>query len=539
MHLLLALSLLGGGALAGTVRADPARTPVPYAVVEIVELGRSATTDADGYYVFAGVPEGRWTLRATALGYLTRERTVDLADGGATRVDFLLPANPLDVQGVRVQAQRAEAVGPPPVRIDLATVKRTPAYAEPDVLRTAQMVPAAQAISDFSSALYLRGGAPDQTLITLDGIPLFNPYHAGGVTSAFTPEAVESVEVLPGGFGAAVGDRLSGAVSIRTRDAERDRYHVEGGLGLLSVRSTVSGPLPGDAGLVVSARRTFAPLRSAIYAKGMIPKDLDHGFTDLLIRGSRELGAGGSITVTGYTDAEGLRPVESFRDVVDYDWDWGSQVLGLRLRYPLAPWLQAEVRGGISTFGTRLSSAWRDGLERDRTLDGEGRMRDALAGADVIWHGRFHTFRAGVQVDDYAFDYETAHGGEVGASTIDAYVPAFERSDGLTTAAAYVEEEVSFGDVVTARLGVRVLEAGDLGRAWLPRAGARLALGGGCALNIVTNSAVRARLCPGLAIAPACNDAGQALGAAVYAQRFHLGLPVAPFSVSTWISLSK
>ncbi|NIP79763.1 MAG: TonB-dependent receptor [Gemmatimonadetes bacterium] len=483
MRLIFLLAILDQGAIAGTVREDPTLTPVPYATVEIVELRRSTTTDEDGYYVFPGVPDGTWTLRASALGYLDGDRAVALARGAGARVDFLLATDPVDVQGLRVRVQRAEVVGPPPVRIDLATVKRAPAYAEPDVLRVAQMVPAVQAISDFSSALHVRGGAPDQTLVTLDGIPLFNPYHAGGMLSAFSPEAVESVEVVPGGLGAGTGDRLSGMVAIRTRDAERDRYHLEGGLGLLSLRTTVSGPLPGGAGLVVAGRRTFAPLRGAIHARGMIPRDLDHGFSDLLVRASRDIGPGGSVTLTAYADAEGFQPTESFRGAIDYDWDWGSRVAGLRLRYPLTPSLQAEVRGAISTFRTSLTSAWRDGLQWEHTLDGEGRMRDALAAAEATWHGRIHTLRLGGQVDDYRFRYRTERGTELAPGSPESYVPTFRRSDELTTLAAWVEEEIRPVPALAARAGVRLLDAGSLGRVWMPRVGARLDLGSGLALT--------------------------------------------------------
>ena len=486
MHLFILLTLLAGGpsvgdelaasgAIAGTVRADPTRTPVPFATVQIVELQRRTVTDADGYYVFAGVPVGGWTLRAEALGYVGDEQSVVVGEEEGVRADFLLPTDPLDVQGIRVQVQRGEAVGPPPVRIDLATIKRTPSYAEPDILRAAQMVPAAQSVSDFSSALYLRGGAPDQTLITLDGIPLFNPYHSGGLLSAFNPEAVESVEVMPGGFGAGVGDRLSGAVAIRTRDAERDRYHLEGGLGLLSLRSTVAGPLPGDGGLVVSVRRSFAPLSSAIYAKGMIPKDMPHGFGDLLVRASRDVGRG-ALTFTAYTDNEELGITDSFAHLVDYDWEWGSRVAGLRFTYPITATLQTEVRTGLSTFGTRLRSAWKDGLELTQTLDGEGRMRDAIVAGEAAWHGRFTTLRAGAQLDDYGFDYAVERSDRSGSGAAEAYVPAFSRDEGLTTVAAWVEDELRPHPAVTARAGVRMFDAGDLGRVWLPRLGARVEL---------------------------------------------------------------
>lgn len=142
-------------------------------------------------------------MRAAAPGYQPRERTVEVPSDGSVQIELTLAPQPvaLDPIEVRAASEGAAAVAAPgPVRIDAATVESIPALAETDVLRTLQALPSVQAASNFSSALYFRGGSPDQNLILLDGAPLFNPFHLGGVFAAIDPDAIASLSVFPGSF---------------------------------------------------------------------------------------------------------------------------------------------------------------------------------------------------------------------------------------------------------------------------------------------------------------------------------------------------
>lgn len=166
--------------LHGTVRAEATREPIAYAVVEIVELARRVAADARGYFVLPGVPAGRWRVRASALGYRPLEVEADLTERGSLLLEFELTLEPIRLSEIEVRteaegATRVSAPGPPPVRVDGPTLSTVPGLAEADVLRALQMLPAIAAASDFSSALYVRGGSPDQNLLLLDGAPLFNP----------------------------------------------------------------------------------------------------------------------------------------------------------------------------------------------------------------------------------------------------------------------------------------------------------------------------------------------------------------------------
>ncbi|HWK89292.1 MAG TPA: carboxypeptidase regulatory-like domain-containing protein, partial [Longimicrobium sp.] len=195
------LLLLQGttGTVHGTVRAHPSGEPVPHATVVVAALNRRAVADARGYYVIAGLPAGEHRVRAMAAGHDSASAVAALAAGGSARVDLSLPLRALVLEAVQVAAGAPrpglEAAGPSATHIDAGTIKALPAVGEPDAFRAIQTLPSVAAASDFSTALYLRGGTPDQTLVTLDGVPLFNPYHLGGLFSAIDPDALATVDV--------------------------------------------------------------------------------------------------------------------------------------------------------------------------------------------------------------------------------------------------------------------------------------------------------------------------------------------------------
>lgn len=478
----LLLLALQSAALHGTVRADSTLEPLAYATVEIPALGRSVSTNAQGYYVLSGVPTGRWEVRASALGHSPVQREVEL-ESESVRLDFHLPSRTLEVSGITVQASRGvgSVAGPGAMGLDARDIRAVPVFAETDVLRAVEALPSVTTVSDFSSALYVRGGAPDQNLFLLDGTPIFNPYHLGGMFSAFNPEAVSTVDVLAGAAPARVGDRLSSLVDVRLRDGGRDRLRGSGAIGLYSSRATLDGPLPGRGGsYLVSGRRTYGELlglSAAASAEGMIPETMPHGFGDLLLKGTHGVGGQGSVSVLYYADREWLHLPEHFESIAEYDWSWGSRLAGVHYRQPIGSKLLLEARAGESTFSTALDAFWADDRGvREQTLLARGMMRDRLAGADVTWYGRGWQLRGGVQHDRYLLEHHAERAELPPEGSFEVFVPPFRSGNRLRTTAAYAEQEVSVGGTLRMRGGVRLLHAGGLGSEWLPRFGARLSL---------------------------------------------------------------
>lgn len=466
--------------LSGTVRAEASLEPIAHARVEVRELGRQVVADQHGYYAFPDLPAGRWTVHAEALGFRAVERTIGVqADDRQHRLDFVLAVEPLPLAGIDVvagyQGSATAGIGPAAAVLDAATIDLVPAIAEADVFRTIQALPSVGAASDFSSALYVRGGSPDQTLVLLDGAPLFNPYHLAGLFAAVDPDAVANVEVLPGAFPARVGDRLSGVVSIWTRDGGRDRMRAHGGLGLVSSRAGINGPLPGRRGsYLVSVRRTYLDLfTDAAHALGLTSSTLPYAFTDAHLKLTQDTGAGGRLSVSGYVDDEGFEAPPQLNLEEQISGRWHTRTVSLHYRQPLKSSLLAEFRAATTRFGASMDSRAHHSSAAfpAQTLDARTTMRNEIVGVDLTRYGVTHRIRGGVQMDRYLL----AHDVENRGSLIEPYLlPSLHRTSRPLTWAFYLEDEWSPVDAFAFRGGVRVLHVPGTGTVWMPRVGGRL-----------------------------------------------------------------
>ncbi len=508
------VALLPAATVRGTVRAEGTQEPVAYASVRVDDARRTARTDQRGLFVLADVPQGSWRVRVSAVGYQPMDTTVQVPAGGTMELNFSLRAAPFTLPGIeargRQESRAASTAGPGATRIEAREIDAAPALAEADVLRTVQLLPSVATASDFSSALYVRGGSPDQTMVMLDGTPLFNPYHLGGLFGAIDPDAVGAVDVLPGAFPARVGDRLSGVIDIQTRDGGRDRVRGFGGTSLISTRAGLEGPLPGGRGsYLVTGRRTYLDLfTQAAYASGLIDATLPYHFTDGHLKLTHDVGKLGRLSAAMYVDEERMgypktrpdsglepdpRPSTGARD--DIDFAWGSRVGSLRFRRPLGPTLVAELRGAVSTFhgsfdiveGRYAGEGQPDTAAH--LLGARTRMRDVMAGADLAWHARDHQVRGGLQWDAYRFHHDLDENEDAESP----FVSTFTRTDEPRTLAAYLEDEWQASPLLRVRGGVRVLAAGDRGTEVLPRLGAQytvtpsltLSLGGGRSAQVI------------------------------------------------------
>lgn len=149
------------------------------------------------------------------------------------------------------------------ISIPVETIKSLPRFlGEVDIMRAIQMLPGIQAGSEGQSGIYVRGGGPDQNLILLDGVPVYNASHLFGFFSVFNADAVKSVDVIKGGFPARYGGRLSSVVDIQMKEGANDKLHGEGGIGLIASRLTLEGPFKKgkESSFMISGRRTYIDL---------------------------------------------------------------------------------------------------------------------------------------------------------------------------------------------------------------------------------------------------------------------------------------
>ena len=148
------------------------------------------------------------------------------------------------------------------IKLSTKEIQQVPMlFGEKDVFKTLLLLPGVQSASEGTSGIYVRGGGPDQNLIILDEATIYNASHLLGFFSIFNGDAIKSVELIKGGFPARYGGRLSSVIDINMKDGNKDSYHVEGGVGVISSKVMVEGPIIKDkASYLVSGRTTYLDL---------------------------------------------------------------------------------------------------------------------------------------------------------------------------------------------------------------------------------------------------------------------------------------
>ncbi len=239
----------------------------------VLSDGAGAATNDYGFYTLT-IPQGRQvTLKYSYVGYDDATVTIDLVRD--TTVNVALKAN-TELKEAVVSAQRESgimATKMSAIEIPLNMIRNTPVlFGEADVLKTIQLMPGVQSGAEGFSGIYVRGGGPDENLLLLDGISLYNTEHMLGLFSIFQPEAVKKVTLYKGSFPARYGGRISSIIDVRTNDGNLQETHGTVGVGVLSDKFHLEGPIfKGKTAYSISARGMHTFLFDGLFRAADIP----------------------------------------------------------------------------------------------------------------------------------------------------------------------------------------------------------------------------------------------------------------------------
>jgi len=211
----------------------------PLLSANVIDLhsGQGALANTYGFYSLT-LPETADSahLRFSYIGYQNQEMIIALK--GDQKIDVKLGSS-VDLAVVEVTSDRGERIEQQTqmsrTEIPVAQIKRIPALlGEVDVLKTLQLLPGVQSGGEGSTGLYVRGGSPDQNLVLLDGVPIYNVSHVLGIFSVFNADALRNVTLTKGGFPARYGGRLSSVLEINMKEGNLKKWEGEGSIGLIS-----------------------------------------------------------------------------------------------------------------------------------------------------------------------------------------------------------------------------------------------------------------------------------------------------------------
>lgn len=292
----------------------------------IPNLGEGTSTNVYGYYSLSLEP-ALYELSIQYIGYQTQTVKIDLRKDQKLNIE--LKENSTELEEVTVSAQKLDqnvsSVEMSVAQLDIKDVKKMPALlGEVDVIRSLTLLPGISTIGEAANGFNVRGGNTDQNLILLDEAPVYNSSHLFGFFSIFNADAVKDVKLYKGGIPARYGGRLSSVVDVRQKDGNNKEYSATGGLGLLSSRLLVEGPIQkSKSAFMVAARRSYADIFLALSNDPSISQNTLY-FYDFNTKLNYIISDKDRLYLSGYFG----RDVFEINDL--FGFDWGNATGSLR-----------------------------------------------------------------------------------------------------------------------------------------------------------------------------------------------------------------
>ena len=274
-------------------------------------------------------------------------------------------------------------------------------FGEKDVMKTIQLLPGIKSNGEGSSGFSVRGGATDQNLILLDEAPVYNASHLLGFFSTFNSDALKDASIIKGNSPAQYGGRLSSVLDVKMKDGNNKDYNVTGGIGLISSRLSVEGPIQKEkSSFIVSGRRTYAD----VFLKATDDfKDSKLYFYDLNLKANYQINENNRLYLSGYFGRDVLGLGDTFAT------DWGNTTATLRWNSIINSKLFSNTSFIYSNYNYNVSLS-----SNDNTFGLDSQIEDWNLKQDFTWFaGNKHSVRFGLQSIYHTISPSSASGTSV------------------------------------------------------------------------------------------------------------------------------
>ena len=421
-----------------------------------------AVSNGDGFFLIGRISPGRYTLRASFIGFVTYVDTLDIEADDRLLVNIVLREDEMAMEGIFVEAERDDGAarvtaGQQTIRPQDIDLIPSPDISG-DLVSYLSTIPSVVLMGDRGGQVFIRGGEPTQNLTLLDGIEIFQPFHVLGFYSAFSSEIVSRADVYAGGFGSEFSGRISSVIDVHSRNGNKRGFNASAALSPFTTAGHLEGPiLPGRISFLGAARYSMLDQLASRYVSAPLPYVFDDVFGKIHMR----LGPNRQISVTGLKtfDRGTLTPTDDvFRR--DDEVSWRNTALGVR--YLVAPRI-LPILSEVLVSVSRLESSFGPRDEPIRTSDLELfnlalNMTNFGQRTEIKWGFFLRTPLT-----------ETVLGGLFQDLTIGRGAP--------TNVGAYVEPEIYVGAGMYVRPGVTVQTMGSTGDYFEPRLRLRLQRG--------------------------------------------------------------
>jgi hypothetical protein len=323
--------------------------------VLVREEGKGTSTNIYGFYSISLLP-GTYTLVFSYIGYNSQEKTIKLTANTTINVELNLESKVLQELVVRSEKINSNVVKPEMsvTKLEMKSIQRIPAFlGEVDVIKAIQMLPGVQSTAEGSSGFSVRGGAADHNLILLDEATVYNASHFMGFFSVFNNDAIKDIKLYKGDIPASSGGRLASLLDVRMKDGNSKHFEGTGGIGTISSRFTIEGPIIKDtSSFIISGRRTYIDLFFPLFKNNELKKTRVF-FYDLTTKVNYTINENNRLYLSGYFGRDVFNP-----SILDFG--YGNQTATLRWNHLFSKRLFLNTSAIYSRYNYYLGTSMED-----------------------------------------------------------------------------------------------------------------------------------------------------------------------------------
>ena len=310
--------------VSGSVRDKQTGESLIKAVVRIQELPNAGIISNEYGFYSLSLPKGNYSVVVSQVGYETLVQKIKL-DSSIT-INFSLQTKNVLKEVVVESSRKNDNLTKAQMgteTINMSAISKVPViFGEKDLLKTIQLLPGVKSAGEGNSGFFVRGGGADQNLILLDEAPVYNATHLLGFFSTFNSDAIKDATIIKGNSPSQYGGRLSSVLDVKMKEGNNQDYTVNGGIGLISSKVSIEGPLQKNkSSFILSGRRTYADVFLKATEKF---KDNILYFYDLNAKANYQINAKNKIYVSGYFGRDELGLGQ------DFGIDWGNKTGTIR-----------------------------------------------------------------------------------------------------------------------------------------------------------------------------------------------------------------
>jgi Outer membrane receptor proteins, mostly Fe transport len=433
--------------LKGRVTDNSSGEPLVSAFVIVKKTSYYAVSDVNGYYTISFDKGGEYDISVTYVGYEEVKLKINLKENKV--LDFKMDNNILLEEVVvtaRAPDENIKTLAMGVEKLSAAEVKLMPALmGEVDILKAIQLLPGVQTASEGGSGFSVRGGSPDQNLILIDNTTVYNASHLLGFFSVFNNDVLSGLDLYKGDIPVKHGGRLASLLDVSTKNNKPEKFSGVGGIGLISSRLTLEGPLGEKTAWLVGGRRSYADLFLKLSSEEALRKSSVY-FFDLNGKITHRISNNDLLELNGYygKDVFGAEPG---------DFRYGNGAISLSWRHVFSPTLSSRISLNVSNYDYGLKSKL-EGSEATWTSS----INDYMLRMDMTQHIS-DLWNLSYGLTSTLHNFKPGHASMLG--TLDYKV---EGSKALEHG-AYISNEQKLSDVFSVKYGTRLSVFQNMGSA--------------------------------------------------------------------------